>query len=137
MNGTAEKHTFWWFCAGGVLGFLVDSATLHLTAPLLGWYAARVLSFICAATATWWFNRSYTFTDAKRTKDLADTLRQYGHYLGSMTLGGLFNYLVYALTLQYADGPLAPLLGVAFGSMAGLLLNFSAARWLIFKANRN
>lgn len=128
------RRTFWLFCIGGVAGFAVDSAVLYLMAPVLGWYAARVVSFICAATATWWFNRRFTFVDAERTARAADTLRQYVKYLGSMTLGGLVNYLTYVMALRWLDGPLAPLFGVALGSGAGLLLNFSVARWLIFKA---
>ena len=49
------------FAAVGVVGFGVDVAVLYLVAPLLGWYGARVLSFIAAATATWALNRRYTF----------------------------------------------------------------------------
>ncbi len=131
------KRTFWLFCVGGVAGFAVDAAVLYLTAPLLGWYAARVVSFLCAATATWWFNRRITFTDAQRTTRVTDTLRQYAKYLSSMTVGGAVNYLTYVVALRWLDGPLAPLLGVALGSGAGLVLNFSMARWLIFKASQS
>ena len=38
------------FAVAGVIGLGVDVGVLYLAAPLLGWYAARVLSFL-AATA--------------------------------------------------------------------------------------
>ena len=40
------------FAVVGAIGFVVDVAVLYLAAPLLGWYGARVVSFLAAASAT-------------------------------------------------------------------------------------
>ena len=132
MNATGFR-TFLRFCAAGVAGLLVDTAVLYATAPLLGWYGARVVSFLAAATATWWLNRHYTFT-ASGSIPLKAVCCQYLRYLQAMMLGGLVNYLVYAATILFITAPAAPMIGVALGSCAGLSFNFVGARCWVFGA---
>ena len=117
------------FAVVGAIGFVVDVAVLYLVAPLLGWYGARVLSFLAAATATWALNRRYTF----RRSD-ASVLREYLGYLVTMLGGAVVNYGAYVLVLHWASGPWAPAAGVALGSCAGLVVNFLSARYLVFRA---
>ncbi len=124
-------RSFGWFLLAGLLGLFVDVAVLYLAAPLLGWYAARVLSFLAAATVTWRINRRYTFADAAPRASL---LREYLAYLSAMLGGAAINYTVYVLVLHWLDGPWAAAIGVTLGSAAGLIVNFSAARYLVFKA---
>ena len=121
------------FAAVGVVGFGVDLGVLYLVAPFLGWYGARVVSFIAAATATWALNRRYTFTARRSGSSL---VREYAHYLLTMLAGAMVNYTVYVLTLHWVSGPLAPALGVSLGSCAGLAVNFLSARHLVFKSAR-
>jgi putative flippase GtrA len=118
----------------GVAGFVVDVGMLYLAAPLLGWYAARVLSFVAAATATWVLNRRYTFTARQSGTSLG---REYVRYLVTMLGGAAVNYAVYVATLHLVDGRWAPALGVALGSCAGLVVNFASARQIVFKSKRN
>ena len=123
----------WRFGIAGVLGFGVDAGVLYLLAPFLGWYGARVLSFWAAATATWLFNRRYTFADGA-ARGGAALRREYGTYLLAMLGGAAVNYGAYALTLHFMPpAPWVPLLGVAVGSVAGMGVNFVSARWLIFR----
>ena len=117
------------FAAVGAIGFVVDVAVLYLVAPLLGWYGARVLSFLAAATATWALNRRYTFRRSE-----ASVLREYLGYLLTMLGGAVVNYGAYVLVLHWATGPWAPAAGVALGSCAGLVVNFLSARYLVFRA---
>ncbi len=121
----------------GVGGLLVDLAVLYVAAPNLGWYGARVLSFWAAATATWWLNRHYTFASATAAAAVAESVasvgRQYLRYLLSMTLGGSVNYLTYATVIVWWTWPAAPAVGVALGSCAGLVFNFIAAKYFIFR----
>jgi putative flippase GtrA len=124
---------FLFFAIVGTVGFGVDLGVLYLVAPLLGWYGARVVSFIAAATTTWALNRHYTFTARESGSSL---LREYAHYLLTMLAGALVNYTVYVLTLHWLSGPLAPVVGVALGSCAGLAVNFLSARFLVFKSAR-
>jgi putative flippase GtrA len=141
----AKRYQFLRFCAVGVAGLLVDTAVLYAVAPVLGWYGARVLSFGAAASATWWLNRRYTFTQlagglsASPAPARWSVLRQYGQYLLSMTFGGGVNYAVYVLTLKWVHLPDSVFLGVAFvgvalGSCAGLVFNFLSARYLVFRS---
>jgi putative flippase GtrA len=121
------------FALAGAIGFVVDVAVLYLAAPWLGWYAARVLSFLAAATATWALNRRYAF-GARRSG--ASPAREYLGYLLTMLGGAAVNYAVYVLTLHALRGPWVPALGVALGSVAGLVLNFLSARFLVFRRRR-
>ncbi len=113
----------------------MDTAVLYATAPMLGWYGARVVSFLAAATATWWLNRLYTFAAAGPMPPRA-VFYQYLRYLQAMMLGGLVNYLVYAATILFIKAPGAPMMGVALGSCAGLSFNFISARYFVFRAHR-
>jgi putative flippase GtrA len=117
------------FAVVGAIGFVVDVAVLYLMAPLLGWYGARVVSFLAAATATWALNRRYTFRRSQ-----ASVLREYLGYLVTMLGGAVVNYGAYVLVLHWATGPWAPAAGVALGSCAGLVVNFLSARYLVFRA---
>ena len=134
---SALKKQLLRFGAVGIAGLLVDLAVLFVLAPMLGWYAGRVLSFLAAASATWWLNRRFTFAmpteDAKRSP-AASVWHEYGRYIVSMLGGALVNYAVYVLTLQFVPAPWAPALGVALGSLAGMSLNFVAARYFVFRA---
>ena len=121
------------FAVVGAVGFVVDVGVLYLVAPVFGWYGGRVLSFVAAATTTWLCNRHFTFNARQSGVPL---WREYGHYLFTMLAGALVNYTAYALVLRWLAGPLAPALGVAVGSCAGLLVNFIAARHLVFRAVR-
>jgi putative flippase GtrA len=129
------SRQFLFFCVAGVIGLVVDTAVLYALAPWLGWYAARVVSFLSAATATWYLNRRFAFAQAADAS--AEPLwRQYTKYLLSMTVGGLVNYAVYVATLHWLHFDGAALLGVALGSVGGLGFNFVSARYLVFKAQQ-
>jgi putative flippase GtrA len=122
------------FAAVGVIGLVVDVVVLYLLAPLLGWYAARVVSFLAAATTTWAFNRRYTFAaSAAAGRSL---WREYLGYLATMAAGAVLNYGAYVLTLHWVEGRWAAALGVALGSLAGMSANFLSARYLVFRSHR-
>lgn len=125
------------FAVVGAAGFVVDVAVLYLAAPLLGWYGARVLSFLAAATATWALNRRYTFAARRSSGAAKPIVREYLGYLVTMLGGAVVNYGAYVLVLHWLEGPWVPALGVAAGSCAGLAVNFLAARHLVFKSRRS
>ena len=118
------------FGIAGVIGFVVDAGLLYLLAPHVGWYAGRVLSFWGAATATWLINRRFTFADGARRLPL---WHEYLRYLAAMLGGALVNYAAYVAVLHALQGPAAPLLGVAAGSIAGMGVNYLSARYLVFR----
>ena len=133
MTGRLNLNsTFLRFCAAGVIGLAVDVAVLYLLAPLLGWYAGRAGSFWAAASVTWWLNRRFAFA-ASPLRSRRSLWREYVQYLASMLVGGGVNYVVYVSVVYGMSVAFAPVLGVALGSIAGLIFNYLAARHLVFR----
>jgi putative flippase GtrA len=121
-----------WFCVSGALAFAVDAGVLQLLVSLAGMdpYSARVLSFLCAVTTTWLFNRRITF----RGRSRLPLHREWALYVGTQLGGAAVNYAVYAaLVYSFALVHAWPVLGVAAGSLAGLLVNFTAAKRVVFR----
>ena len=122
------------FAIVGTLGFIVDASVLYLClhGTGLGLYGGRMVSYLVAATTTWYFNRKFTFT----TSDSASPMRQWARFVVANGFGGLINYGTYSFVVSYwAAVPLAPLIGVAAGSITGLGVNFTASRLFVFKEN--
>ena len=120
------------FCVGGVIGFIVDAGLLRVFVSLFGWnaYAARLLSFLAAATATWLFNRHHTFRGAR----YYGLFGEWARYVFAMCGGFAVNYSVYAaLYYHVALVRHLPELGVAAGSLGGLTVNYLSSRWWIYR----
>jgi putative flippase GtrA len=118
----------------GVVGFLVDAGLLRLLLHYgLGYYGGRVISFLAAATTTWILNRSFTFRrDAPSA--FAHPATEWLSYLGLMLIGGAANYGAYALAIATSETVRAhPELGVALGSLAGMVINFWTSKRMIFE----
>ena len=120
------------FCIAGTLGFLVDAGVVSLLVNGLGWnpYLGRLLSFLCAVAATFAFNRRYTFAGSA----VQPLWRQWTQYLFAMTGGFAVNYGAYAL-LVYRHELVRewPVIGVAVGSVLGLVVNFMSSRFWVFR----
>ena len=82
------------FSTIGTIGFLVDATILHVmvTAGGLGLYTSRLLSYLGAATTTWFLNRHFTFHGGAN----ASARLQWGRFVLVNGLGGGINYGVYA-----------------------------------------
>ena len=114
------------FCVAGTVGFIIDAGILQLlvVGAHANPYAARVVSFLAAASATWLINRRYTFA-AKHKPTPAEWRR----YVSFMLLGAVVNYGVFSICIAFWDlAKTQPWLGVAFGSIAGMGLNFATSR---------
>jgi len=119
------------FAAVGVVGFFVDAGVLTLSIPLLGLniYSARVLSFVTAVTATWAMNRAFTFKE----RASPSMVKEWARFCAANSVGGLVNLGTYVLlvnTVTVAHD--LPAVGVAAGSLAGLLVNFTLSRVFVF-----
>jgi len=115
----------------GAAGFVVDAGMLQVALMVgLGLYAGRVVSYLAAASATWILNRRYTFNGSSDGRRLAEWAR----FVVSQLAGATVNLTVYGL-LVYLSPLVArlPVIGVAVGSVAGMLINFAAARSYAFK----
>jgi putative flippase GtrA len=120
----------------GVAGFVVDAGVLSLLVGLfdVDLYLGRVVSFLSAATTTWFLNRKFTFRDSRDDRRGAEWVR----FVSVNAFGGIVNYGTYAALV--ATQPLFstyPVLAVAAGSLAGLVFNFAGSRTLVFNATEN
>lgn len=91
---------------------------------------SRLMSFLTAVTATWWFNRTWTFPQAKRF----DGRQEYAFYLLTQLVGAAVNLGVFFLFLRFFPvGRQHPLVPLAVGAVPALALNFGASRYLVFR----
>ena len=128
------RREFARFAFVGAIGFIVDALVLYacLKGLGLGLYAGRLVSYLCAATTTWYLNRRMTFAHCEQTAPGKQWLR----FLATNGVGGLVNYGSYSMVVATLPAAtLIPLLGVAVGSIAGLFFNFTASRLFVFKAH--
>lgn len=128
----SKARQFLRFACVGAFGFLVDAAVLYglLHRTGAGLYLGRLLSYLAAATSTWYLNRRFTFPGHEST----NPLRQWASFLTVNTSGGLLNYAIYsAIVWQWPHYAWSPLAGVAAGSIGGLSINFTLSRRLIFR----
>jgi putative flippase GtrA len=121
---------FFRFGVVGSLGFVVDTAVLYGGLALgLGLYAGRAVSYLAAATTTWALNRSWTFRDRKS----GPALQQWATFVLVCLVGFAFNYGTYVLMVTtLATAAQHPVLGVAAGSLAGMIGNFLLSRRFVF-----
>jgi len=119
------------FCIVGAVAFLVDAGIVQGLVVWAQWnhYGARVLSYLAAASTAWGLNRRYTFGAGS-----APIHREWLTYLAVNIGGGLVNYATYAALVLASDLVRAqPWLGVAAGSVSGLMVNFAANKWFVFR----
>ncbi|UPG95340.1 GtrA family protein [Luteibacter aegosomatissinici] len=119
------------FSVAGVVGFVVDATVLYIALWMgLGYFAGRVVSFLLAVFATWQVNRRFAFADSRQRS----AWREWWHYLAAMSLGGVVNYLAYSAVVVFMPpAGVKPLLAVAAGSAAGMLVNFAGAKFWVFR----
>lgn len=120
------------FSLVGIGGFIVDAGVLLLLNTIVGLYWGRLISFALAVITTWLLNRSFTFDASNTHKSMR---KEFGQYFMAMIVGGSANYGVYAGLVYYIDLLKQwPIIGVAIGSIVGLLINFSLAKNWIFSS---
>ena len=114
----------------GTVGFLVDTAVLYAGLALgLGLYGGRALSYLAAASATFALNRAWTF----RGQGEGRVARQWALFVVLNLVGFAFNYGTYAaLVATVTLVAQHPVIGVAAGSLAGMMGNFLLSRRYVF-----
>ena len=123
------------FGAIGTAALLVDAALLYGAQRLLGlgFYPGRALSWLGAATFTWYLNRRFTFSSDPGQPAAHQWLR----FLLANLPGGAINYAVSTGVKLILPGEMplgaVSLLTVAAGSLAGLVANFSLSKRYVFK----
>jgi putative flippase GtrA len=124
-----------WFGVGGFIGFVVDAGIVQLLVSKLHTdpYVGRLFSFTCAATATWLFNRRFTF----HQRGDYTLFGEWSRYMIAMSAGFALNYITYALVVYFSHFVRDwPAIGVAAGSLPGSIVNFLGARQWVFSGDR-
>lgn len=120
------------FFVVGTLGFLTDGglSQLLVTSGGLSPFIARIPAFLVAVLVTWWLNRKYTF----KVGASHPYLKSFLAYLSGNLIGISINLGIYytAIALMPSLGAW-PIIPVAAGSIAAMLVNFSLAKWWVFK----
>jgi putative flippase GtrA len=127
------------FGAVGFSGFLVDNATvygtLHLLGPygtprLLALYSAGLIAYVTSATWNWVLNRLWTF----RGQGSGPAHRQWGRFMITNLVGFALNRGTYIIMVTFvATAADRPWIAIAAGSVAGMFVNFSLSRRLVFR----
>ena len=121
---------FGMFGTVGTLGFIVDTAVVYALRGSIGLYWSGLASYFVAATFTWTCNRLWTF----RGSGSGPAHRQWMRFLAANSLGFTLNRGAYMLLVTFV--PLCahePVLATAAGAIAGMFVNFSLSRTLVFR----
>ncbi|MGN6149724.1 MAG: GtrA family protein [Rhizomicrobium sp.] len=132
----ARDSRFLRFAVVGGTGFFVNEAVLFLAIRFLkfGAYAGGIFAFLVTVTFTWWGNRMLTFRDEAAHRGTA-MLEEWFKFVTANAIGFMVNYAVYASLVTFAPAPLnSPYVALAFGTLAGLIFNFTLSKRFVFRA---
>ena len=127
------RHEVMLFAIGGALGFVVDAGIVQSLVSFahVNPYAGRVISFLVAATVTWWWNRSQTVASRHSGRSL---MVEWLHWMALMSGGAAVNYIAYVVCLMaFPSWHRWPALAVGVGSIFAAFVNFVSARTLLFR----
>ena len=114
----------------GVIGFLVDTTTVYGLRGALGLYGAGAVAYVTASTSNWILNRIWTF----RGRSTGRAHHQWMKFLMANLIGFVLNRGTYALLVTFvAIAAAQPVIAIAAGSIAGMFVNFSLSRRLVFR----
>lgn len=120
------------FSIAGSLGFLIDASVTQMLVQFaaIDPYLARAVAVGLTIIFTFGYNRSITFAGQGNS----GSWPQFARYLAGNSAGLIVNYAVYAACLALWPWlRVWPVIAVAAGALAGMSVNFVAARYLVFK----
>ncbi len=122
---------FLMFGLAGLVGFVIDTATVYGLRHAAGLYVAGIAAYFTAATGTWLCNRLWTFRHAGGS---ARWHVQWARFLAANIWGFVINRGVYVLLVTFVDAAARePVIAVFAGALAGMTLNFNLSRKLVFR----
>ena len=126
----AVVEQFLRFGVVGTIGFLVDTATVYGLRGAMGLYGAGGVAYVVAVTVNWMLNRIWTF----RGLGSGPAHHQWFKFVLANLVGFVLNRGTYALLVTFvAVAAAQPVIAVAAGSIAGMFVNFSMSRRLVFR----
>lgn len=118
------------FGAVGLVGLLVDTATVYGLRHALGLYGAGMAAYVVAATGNWALNRIWTF----RGQGAGPAHRQWAMFMFANLGGFVLNRGTYAVLVTFvAAAADQPAIATSAGSVAGMFVNFILSRRLVFR----
>jgi putative flippase GtrA len=115
----------------GLGGLVIDTGTVYALRHAVGLYVAGLAAYFTAATATWFFNRLWTFRHQAGTDPWQV---QWRRFLTANLGGFVINRGVYMLLVTFVDiAAREPLIAVFAGAVAGVTLNFNLSRKIVFR----
>jgi putative flippase GtrA len=121
---------FFRFGMVGVLGFVIDTATVYGLRGWLGLYGAGIAAYGTAASVNWLLNRVWTF----RGHGSGPAHRQWVLFMLANLVGFVLNRGTYALLVTFlAAAADQPVIATAAGAVAGMFVNFTLSRRLVFR----
>lgn len=122
---------FGMFGIAGLVGFMIDTATVYALRHSVGLYVAGISAYFVAATGTWFCNRLWTFRHMTSTTSWHV---QWRRFLTANLGGFVINRGVYAVLVTFVDiAAREPVIAVFAGAVAGMTLNFNLSRKLVFR----
>lgn len=119
------------FAMVGLVGLVIDTATVYALRHAVGLYVAGLAAYFTAATGTWLCNRLWTFRHVHRTDPWHV---QWRRFLTANLGGFVINRGVYALLVTFVDvAAREPVIAVFAGAIAGMTLNFNLSRKMVFR----
>lgn len=114
----------------GVSGLIIDTATVYGTRNALGLYGAGMVAYLTSATCNWLFNRVWTF----KGMGSGPMHRQWGMFMLTNLAGFVLNRGTYVLLVAFLPiAAVQPVIATAAGSAAGMFVNFTLTRRLVFR----
>ncbi|KZM38648.1 MAG: GtrA family protein [Marinomonas sp.] len=148
--------SFFRFALVGGLGFIVDLSVYALLSLIMPPLYARAIAFWCAVTSNWYLNRYFTFaTNITDESNEADKLKQWFLFAITSLIAFVPNMGIYYLMMQFGQEDnlqtflpasllpafveasllisIWPYFALVPGVIAGMLVNFIAAKYWVFK----
>ncbi len=114
----------------GLAGLIVDTATVYGMRDTLGLYGALLFAYVVAASCTWLLNRVWTF----KGRGSGPIHRQWALFMVANLAGFVLNRgTSFALVTYLPAAADQPVIATAAGAIAGMFVNFSLARRVVFR----
>lgn len=114
----------------GSVGFVIDTATVYALRYVLGLYGAGLAAYLTAATGNWLLNRIWVF----RGQGSGPAHRQWARFMVANLAGFVLNRGTYAVLVTFIPAAAAqPVIATAAGAIAGMFVNFSLSRRMVFR----
>ena len=118
------------FGAVGLAGLVIDTATVYALRHPLGLYGAGLVAYFVSATGNWVLNRIWTF----RGQGSGPAHRQWAMFMVTNLAGFVLNRGTYVILVTFAAAAAdQPVIATAAGAIAGMFVNFSLSRRLVFR----